>query len=62
MKKTLSPIRINENVNAKIEAALKKHNKENMFKISLQEFRKMSYVVFADIILQGKEKEFLEVE
>ena len=51
--KTLPSIRISEKTNDKIASAVKKYNQTSLSKLSIQEFRRISYEVFAQKILNN---------
>lgn len=53
-KKTLPSIRIGEYDYYNLEAAIKKFNKTSLLKISKQEFRRLSYSILSQLILQDK--------
>lgn len=58
MKKTTLPtIRLQEETKENMQSAIKKYNKGSLTKLSMQEFRRLSYELFAQIILQNKLKE-----
>lgn len=57
MKKTLPAIRVATETHEQMEQAMKKFNSASILNISLQEFRRLSYEYFSQIILQEKEKE-----
>ena len=61
MKKTLSSVRIETETFEQMNQAITKFNKASIVEISLQEFRRLSYEYFSQIILQEKEKEIKNI-
>ncbi len=57
MKKTLPTLRVEEKTIQNMKSAIDKHNKGNLVKLSMQEFRRLSYELLSQIILQDKIKE-----
>lgn len=55
--KTLPSIRLSEDTTNNIHSALSQYNKGTIVKLSLQEFRRLSYELLSQIILQNKLKE-----
>ena len=55
MKKTMSSVRVDERTISNMKAAIEKYNKDNLIVMSLNEFRRLSYETFAQLILQNKE-------
>lgn len=55
MKTTLPSVRVSERTLSLIDAAIKKHNQKSLVKLSTQEFRRLSYELLAQLIIQGKE-------
>jgi len=54
MKKTLSSLKVEEESISNIKAAIKKYNENNLMPISENEFRRLSYELLAQLILQDK--------
>ncbi len=61
MKITIPSIRVEEKTKDKMEASVKKFNKENIVKISFQEFRRLSYEFLSKFILQDKENQIKDI-
>jgi len=58
MKKiTLPSIRVDEKISDNLIQAIKKFNQGSLVKLSIQEFRRLSYEFFSQLILQNKEQE-----
>ena len=55
--KTLPSIRIEEETNEAMQMAIKKFNSSSLVKLTEQEFRRLSYSFFSQLILQNKEQE-----
>ena len=55
MKKTIGSLRISEKTLENMKSALKKLNKMNITDISFQEYRRLSYEFFSQMVLQEKE-------
>lgn len=54
-KKTLPSIRISEETYSNIESAIRKYNENSLLELSIQEFRRLSYELLSQMILQDKE-------
>lgn len=57
MKKTLPSIRVEQETQEKISMAIERFNETSIIKLTKQEFRRLSYEYFSQIILQKKEQE-----
>jgi len=57
MKRTLPSIRITDESFEHIEKAILEYNKNNLIKISKQQFRRLSYELLSQLILQDKLKD-----
>lgn len=57
MKKTMPSIRVTDESLEHIEKAIYEYNKNNLIKISKQEFRRLSYELLSQLILQHKLKD-----
>ena len=55
MKKTLPTIRLEEETLSRINQAIKKYNQKSLVKMSVQEFRRLSYELLSQLILLEKE-------
>jgi len=53
--KTLPPIRITQRTLENMKSAIEKYNKKNLVKLSEAEFRRISYSLLSQMILQNKE-------
>jgi len=53
--KTLNPIRISESTFNNIKSAIREYNKNNLVNLSEAEFRRISYELLSQLILQKKE-------
>ena len=61
-KKTLPSCRVDENTIHLLRKALERFNEQSLSKISLQEFRRLSYEFFSRFVLAGKDlKQLLEL-
>ena len=52
MKKIIGSLRVDERTLKHIEQAIKKHNDENLVGLTKNQFRRLSYELFAQMILQ----------
>jgi hypothetical protein len=55
MKKTLSSLRVDEKTITNMQMAIKKHNEKNIVFLNLNGFRRLSYELLSQLILQDKE-------
>lgn len=55
MKKILSSLRVEEQTISNMKAAIKKYNEANLVSLSENEFRRLSYELLSQLILQGKQ-------
>lgn len=55
--KTLPSIRISVNTLENIERAITKYNETNLIKLSKQEFRRLSYEILSQLILNNRLKD-----
>ena len=55
MKTTLPSIRLEEKTYSNIESAISKYNNKSLVKLKLSEFRRLSYEILSQMILQDKE-------
>ncbi len=55
--KTLPTIRVSEESIQNMKSAVDKYNKSTIGKLSIQDFRRLSYEMLSQIILQDKIKE-----
>ena len=55
MKKTLSSLKVEEKTIENIKQAIKKYNKNNLVELTESEFRRLSYELLSQLILQDKE-------
>ena len=53
MKKTLSSLRVEESTIENIKQAIKKYNEENLVSLTENEFRRLSYELLSQMILQN---------
>jgi len=54
-KKTLSSLKVDERTINNMKRAIEKYNEENLMPLNENEFRRLSYELLAQIILQNKE-------
>lgn len=57
MRTTLPSIRVNEKIIDNMNMAVSKFNKDSLVKLSVQEFRRLSYEFLSQSILQNKQQE-----
>jgi hypothetical protein len=55
MKTTLPSNRIEQQTLERMNAAIKKYNSKSFVKLSMQEYRRLSYEVLAQLILRDEE-------
>jgi len=53
-KKTLSSLKVSEQTILNIKSAIKKYNENNLMPLNENEFRRLSYEVLSQLILQNK--------
>ena len=53
MKKTLSSLRVEESTIENIKQAIKKYNEQNLVSLTENEFRRLSYELLSQMILQN---------
>lgn len=52
MKKIIQSLRVEENTLSNMQQAIKKYNKKNLVELSEAEFRRLSYELLSQMILQ----------
>lgn len=55
MKKTLSSLKVSEKTIGNMKQAIEEYNEKNLVPLSQNEFRRLSYEILAQLILQDKE-------